>query len=88
MTERSGEVDVAEPTQMRRCPTCRRLQAVEEFYANCAECKDCKRKRSRRNRALQARKLAVFERFVEALSNRTSEAPGERRTTLITDAVI
>lgn len=65
-----------EPEQKRRCPTCRHLLARDAFYVNCAECKDCKRRRSQANRALQARKIAAFERFVDALvslSDRTAE---------------
>jgi hypothetical protein len=58
---------VAEPGQERQCPTCRRRKATGEFYANCSECKQCKRGRSQRNRALQARKIAAFERFVDVL---------------------
>lgn len=58
-----------EPERQRRCPTCGHLLTAEAFYANCAECKACKRRRSQQNRALQARKLAAFERFVEAIVN-------------------
>jgi uncharacterized protein (DUF983 family) len=61
------EVSVTDPESQRRCPTCGQPKAVSAYYANCAECKDCKRGRSRTNRALQARKIAAFERFVEAL---------------------
>lgn len=70
---------MAEPDQNRRCPTCRHLLDADAFYANCAECKDCKRRRSQRNRALQARKIAAFERFVEALvlADRTAGPPIE-----------
>jgi hypothetical protein len=60
---------VPEPEQKRRCPRCGRLLATDAFYVNCAECKECKRHRSQLNRALQARKIAAFERFVEALVN-------------------
>ena len=79
-----------EPEQKRRCPTCGRPLAADAFYVNCAECKDCKRRRSQRNRAEQARKIAAFERFVDALVNladRTGEPPAERRTSLTSKAV-
>lgn len=51
----------------RRCPTCGRSEPAVEFYASGGECKGCKRTRSRNNRAVQARKIAAFERFVDAL---------------------
>ena len=78
---------MAEPGQKRRCPTCNRPWDADAFYENCAECKDCKRRRSQHNRAVQARKIAAFERFVEALvklADRT-EPPAERRTSLTSD---
>jgi hypothetical protein len=53
----------------RPCPACDRPWSADAFYANCAECKDCKRKRSQRNRADQARKIAAFERFIDALAS-------------------
>lgn len=56
---------MAEPK--RQCPSCKNLKPGVEFYTNCAECKACKRDRSQRNRALQARKIAAFERFVDVL---------------------
>jgi len=65
----------------RRCPTCDVPKPAGDFYANCAECKACKRKRSQHNRALQVRKIAAFERFVEALvviADKTGE-PDRRR---------
>lgn len=49
------------------CPTCREPKDASDFYAGCSECKACKRGRSRTNRAVQARKIAAFERFVDAL---------------------
>lgn len=55
--------------QGRPCLTCDRPWSADAFYAGCGECKDCKRTRSRQNRALQARKLAAFERFVDALAS-------------------
>jgi hypothetical protein len=67
----------------RRCPTCDHLLAATAFYANCAECKGCKRQRSQRNRALQARKIAAFERFADALVDlaaRAIEPSAQRRT--------
>jgi hypothetical protein len=67
---------VTELEQKRLCPTCDRPWSEDAFYANCTECKDCKRLRSQRNRALQARKLAAFERLVEAfvsLADRTAD---------------
>ena len=60
---------MAEPEQKRRCPTCKSLKPSSEFYEKCAECKDCKRLRSQRNRLLLARKVAAFERIVDALIN-------------------
>ena len=69
--------------QKQRCPTCRESLPVDAFYANCAECKGCKRLRSQRNRALQARKIAAFERFVDALitlADKTAEPPAEAAT--------
>ena len=51
----------------KRCPTCRGSKPDSEFYTGVAECKACKRGRSRTNRAVQARKIAAFERFVDAL---------------------
>jgi hypothetical protein len=67
--------------EKRRCPTCRGSKPVGEFYVGCSECKDCKRTRSRTNRAVQARKIAAFERFVDALitlADKTAEPPAER----------
>jgi hypothetical protein len=79
--ERSGqEVSVTEPDE-RRCPTCGDRKPSGEFYAGCSECKTCKRGRSRSNRAAQARKIAAFERFVDALiilADKTGEPPAER----------
>lgn len=79
---------MAEPEQKRRCSSCGHTLAAGAFYANCAECKACKRNRSQRNRALQARKIAAFERFVDALINladRTTEPPAEPRTSLTSE---
>ena len=79
---------MAEPEQKRPCPTCKRPWDANLFYVNCAECKDCKRKRSRNNRAVQARKIAAFERFVDALVNladRTAESPTEPRSSLTSE---
>jgi hypothetical protein len=79
---------VTELEQKQPCPTCGRPWSEDAFYANCAECKSCKRLRSQRNRALQARKLAAFERFVEAfvsLADRTAEPPGERKASLTSE---
>jgi hypothetical protein len=79
---------VAELELKRPCSTCGRPWGADAFYANCGECKDCKRKRSRDNRAVQARKIAAFERFVDALANladRTTEPPAERRTSLTSE---
>jgi hypothetical protein len=81
---------VTETGQKQRCPTCGHLLPQDAFYANCGECKDCKRLRSQRNRALQARKLAAFERFVDALvslTDRTAEPPAERRASLKSESV-
>jgi hypothetical protein len=64
---------VAEPGH-KPCTTCGRPWDAGAFYANCAECKDCKRLRSQRNRALQARKIAAFERFVDVLVDLASKA--------------
>jgi hypothetical protein len=71
---------VTEPGE-RRCPTCRARKPAGEFYVGCSECKSCKRGRSRANRAAQARKIAAFERFVDALiilADKTGEPPAER----------
>ena len=79
---------MAELEQKRPCATCSRPWDADAFYANCGECKDCKRKRSRSNRAAQARKIAAFERFVEALVNlaeKTTEPPAERRASLTSE---
>jgi hypothetical protein len=79
---------VAELEQKRPCTTCGRRWDADTFYANCGECKDCKRKRSRNSRAVQARKIAAFERFVDALVNladRTTEPPAEYRTSLTSE---
>ena len=65
----------------RRCPSCRASKPAGEFYAGCTECKACKRDRSRSNRAVQARKIAAFERFVDALivlADKSGE-PAERQ---------
>jgi hypothetical protein len=92
MSERfAWGVSMADPEQKRRCPTCRHSLDADAFYANCAECKDCKRRRSQRNRALQARKLAAFERFVDALvdlADRAPELPPERTTSLTSTALM
>lgn len=61
------------------CVTCRASKPDSEFYTGAAECKTCKRDRSRRNRAEQARKIAAFERLVDALiifADKTGEPPG------------
>jgi hypothetical protein len=58
---------VAEADGRQHCPSCGQRKAAAEFYAGCSECKGCKRARSRNNRAVQARKIAAFERFVDAL---------------------
>jgi hypothetical protein len=58
----------------RRCITCDKRKPDGEFYSGGRECKVCKRERSRRNRAVQARKLAAFERFVDALASLASKA--------------
>lgn len=79
---------MTELEQKQPCPTCGRPWREDAFYANCAECKSCKRLRSQRNRALQARKLAAFERFVEAfvsLADRTVEPPVERKRSLTSE---
>ena len=79
---------MTELEQKPPCPTCGRPWSGDAFYANCAECKDCKRLRSQRNRALQASKLAAFERLVEAfvsLADRTAEPSAERRTSLTSE---
>ena len=72
---------MAEATGMERiCRTCRKPRSAQAFYANCSECKTCKRGRSKANRALQARKIAAFERFVDALfvmANKTSTVEPE-----------
>jgi hypothetical protein len=70
---RVQEVSVAEPGH-KPCTTCNRPWDAEAFYASGAECKDCKRKRSQHNRAVQARKIAAFERFVDVLVDLASKA--------------
>ena len=81
---------MADTEQKRRCTTCRHLLDTDAFYANCAECKDCKRRRSQRNRALQARKLAAFEQFVDALVDLAERAPEltPERTTSLTNTAL
>jgi hypothetical protein len=82
----AGERSEPDMTGWKRCPTCRTSKPVSEFYAGVAECKDCKRSRSRNNRAMQARKVAAFERFVDALivlADRTPEPPAECRRVLV-----
>lgn len=59
----SGET----PAALRPCRTCKQDQPATAFYDGCSECKACKRSRSKQNRALQARKIAAFERFVDVL---------------------
>jgi hypothetical protein len=91
MSERSGrEVGVTEAAQEgRHCPTCERLLAAEAFYVNCGECKECKRRRSRNNRAVQARKIAAFERFLDVfvdLIGRTAERPVDRQPDMASKA--
>ena len=79
---------MTELEQKRPCPTCGRPWSWDTFYMNCTECKDCKRLRSQRNRALQARKLAAFERLVEAfvsLADRAAEPPGELKPSLTSE---
>lgn len=61
----SGEPPTAAP--QRPCRTCRQPKPTTAFYDGCSECKSCKRDRSKRNRAMQARKIAAFERFVDVL---------------------
>jgi hypothetical protein len=61
----SGEPPTAAP--QRPCRTCRQPKPATAFYDGCSECKSCKRDRSKRNRAMQARKIAAFERFVDVL---------------------
>jgi hypothetical protein len=81
---------MTEPGLKRRCPTCGHLLPQDAFYATCGECKGCKRLRSQRNRAVQARKIAAFERFVDALVNladRTTEPPAVPRTSPASEVV-
>lgn len=82
MTERSAlGVEMPSPPAKDPCRTCSRRWAEDAFYANCSECKACKRDRSRRNRALQARKVAAFERFVDVLvvlSAKADASPKDR----------
>ena len=81
---------MAEMDQKRPCTTCSRPWDADAFYANCGECKGCKQKRSRNNRAVQARKIAAFERFVDALVSlayRTTELPAEPRTSLTSEVI-
>lgn len=56
------------------CRTCSRPWEQSAFYTGCSECKACKRDRSKRNRAVQARKIAAFERFVDVLVVLTTRA--------------
>jgi hypothetical protein len=63
----TGERSEPDEAGRKHCPTCRVSKSGSEFYAGIAECKACKRDRSRRNRVMQARKIAAFERFVDAL---------------------
>lgn len=80
-SERSEPEAYVPELKRQQCPSCRQSKSVDEFYANCAECKPCKRTRSRNNRALQARKIAAFERFVEALfvlADKAGDDPSDR----------
>lgn len=61
----SGETQSVVST--RPCRTCGENKPAAAFYDGCSECKTCKRDRSKRNRAMQARKVAAFERFVDVL---------------------
>lgn len=61
----SGETPTAAP--MQPCRTCGHNKPATAFYDRCSECRTCKRDRSKRNRAMQARKIAAFERFVDVL---------------------
>jgi hypothetical protein len=73
-----GERSEPDTSGRKHCPTCRAFKPGSEFYAGVAECKACKRDRSRRNRTEQARKIAAFERFVDALiifADKTGEPP-------------
>jgi hypothetical protein len=63
----AGERSESDESGRKHCPTCRVSKSGSQFYAGVAECKSCKRDRSRRNRTVQARKIAAFERFVDAL---------------------
>lgn len=79
---------MTEREQKRPCATCGRPWNGDAFYVNCAECKDCKRLRSQRNRVLQARKLAAFERLVDAfvsLAGRAAEPPVELKPSLTSE---
>jgi hypothetical protein len=81
---------VADTGSGRRCTKCGKWKPDSEFYSGARECKACKRARSRRNRAVQARKLAAFERFADALvtlAGKTREAPAGRRADTTTKAV-
>jgi hypothetical protein len=86
----SWEADVTDPGGGRRCTNCGERKPDSEFYSGVRECKVCRRDRSRRNRAVQARKLAAFKRFVDALvtlAGKTSEAPAGRGAGTTTKAV-
>lgn len=77
-TGTAGERSEAATSDRKRCPTCRASKPGEEFYAGGGECKTCKRGRSRHNRAVQARKIAAFERLADALAaiaEKTGEPP-------------
>lgn len=49
------------------CVTCSRPWSPEEFYSSSRECRICKRERSRQNRLIAARKIALAERFIDAV---------------------
>jgi predicted nucleic acid-binding Zn ribbon protein len=73
----------------RDCPTCGHTQPMDAFYENCSECKNCKRQRSQQNRAVQARKIAAFERFVDVLTvlvHCTSDPRPDQRAELVRGA--
>jgi hypothetical protein len=60
--------------EKKPCSTCARPWAQGEFYATGGECKGCKRSRSRQNRAVQARKIAAFERLIDSLAVLSAKA--------------
>lgn len=87
LTERSDEqIGVSQKTG-RPCPSCGRPWSEDAFYAGCAECKQCKRARSKRNRAVQARRLAAYDRLLSQALAGLNIAPDSTGVTRAIESV-